>query len=152
MLLPKDADIIDLLEEKRVKIPKLPRLNERKGGAMWKRRLIAGAIMRDVADGGTVVASAPKYGIKRVTFAVWMLRYPDMAAAYEIAKEMRAEKYIEEIVPIADDATEEDVRTAELRVRTRKIYAEMAAPRKYGKQLTVSGNPDAPAFTLVIKE
>jgi len=57
------------------------------------------------------------------------------ANQYARAREAQTEALAEQIIPIADDATEEDAQVARLRVDVRKWIASKILPKKYGDKV-----------------
>lgn len=58
----------------------------------------------------------------------------ELAAKYELARELQADFYADEILRIAD--TCEDPKAASIIIAALKRAAALAAPRKYGKRVT----------------
>lgn len=86
----------------------------------------------------------------------WMLRHPEFRAIYERAKMEAADALFEEILDIADDGTNDWVKSADpenpgykfngehfqrsrLRVDTRKWMVAKMKPKKYGDRLELAG-------------
>lgn len=91
----------------------------------------------------------------------WIRKYPAFAEQYVIAKQESADCLADEMLDIADDATNDwmerndpqnpgwianrdHINRARLRVDTRKWIASKLKPSKYGERITHEGNPDAP--------
>lgn len=81
----------------------------------------------------------------RVTVYTWLLKHEEFANKYRQAREMQQEHYLDEIVDIADDSSEDweekdsgpalnrdHVSRSKLRIDTRRWIMERLAARKYG--------------------
>lgn len=71
------------------------------------------------------------------TVYLWLQRYPEFSEKYARARERQADRRCDEIVTIADEAT--DAGLARLRVDARKWQASKLAPKKYGDKLEHGG-------------
>jgi len=93
----------------------------------------------------------------RSTFYDWVAADESIKAKYELAMQVRADFYAEQIIEIADDASgdsyidedgkvqinHENIARAKLRIDARKWYASRMHPKKYGNAVTVEVNrPD----------
>ena len=72
----------------------------------------------------------------RSTVFRWLAKYPEFRDQYARAKEESADALSEDILDIADDATE-DVQRSRLRVDARKWLAAKMKPKKYGDRQTI---------------
>jgi hypothetical protein len=113
----------------------------------------------EIADGKSMksICAQPGMPVKQTIFN-WLRKYPEFAEAYRVATEERAESYVEEIMDIADDGTNdyytdedgkrrvdtEHINRSRLRVDTRKWYAGKVKPKKYGEKIAVGGAEDLP--------
>ena len=66
----------------------------------------------------------------------------DFAATVARAREAGQDALAGETIDIADEATEETVQAARLRIWARQWYASKLAPKKYGDKLAVGGAED----------
>lgn len=106
-----------------------------------------------ISGGGSFVDFIKEKGIPYVTLADWIYKDPERAERYDRARNMRAEKLVEEIVTISDEEGYDDIINADgsksavrfdstavarnkLRVDTRKWVASKLLPRKYGDRNT----------------
>lgn len=119
-----------------------------------------------------LVSICKEFDVDYSTMKDWLIKYPDFAAKYERAKEEQADHLADEMIAIADDATEdfktrknldgedeeyvdhEHIQRSRLRVDTRKFIAAKLKPKKYGRTLdiTSNGQPLSPNFSGFTKE
>jgi hypothetical protein len=97
------------------------------------------------------------------TFYRWLLKSEEFRQQYAHAKEAQAERFAEELIEIADDATNDwmerldkdarpvgwmlnadHVQRSRLRVDARKWLMGKMKPKKYGDSTTLKGDEDAP--------
>lgn len=85
------------------------------------------------------------------TLSGWLVQYPEFSQAYARAREIRTEKFAEEIIEIADDDKNDygykedgtacilpdNVRRSTLRVDARKWIASKMLPGRYGDKQSV---------------
>lgn len=99
----------------------------------------------------------------------WIARYEDFSAKYARAREAQAEFLVDEMIAIADDATNdymetvdsegavgyklngEHVQRSKLRLETRRWIAEKLRPKKYGAKLELAGDAEAPLQVVIQK-
>jgi hypothetical protein len=100
------------------------------------------------------------------TFFKWLRLHPELKEQYAIAKEESADALVEDILDIADDASNdwmevhdkdnpgyrlngEHVQRSRLRVDTRKWYASKLKPKRYGErvQAELTGKDGGPIQT-----
>ena len=71
----------------------------------------------------------------------WMVKdgpeYKEFRRQYELARQLQAETYADEITKIADDAEPGTVQVQRLRVDARKWVASKLKPKKYGDRQAV---------------
>lgn len=118
----------------------------------------ATAICDQIEDGRSLRAICQTEGMPaKSTVLLWLALHPEFSAQYARAREAQADKYAEEILEIADDASRdyietedgpklnsEHVQRSRLRVDSRKWLASKLAPKKYGEKLELAGDPDRP--------
>lgn len=95
-----------------------------------------------IADGGSLRAVCAKAGMpSKATVFRWLRERQDFAALYEQATDDRADALIDEIVDIADKCPvdADAIRKAKLRIHARVEQAQRMKPRKYGRQLQLTG-------------
>lgn len=104
------------------------------------------------------------------TVCKWLSDRPDFAAQYARAREAQADTIFDEILDIADDATNdfmerkngdgseafnsEHVQRSKLRIDARKWMAGKLAPKKYGEKLDITSDGEKigmPAITLGVQ-
>lgn len=89
------------------------------------RRLIEGESLRAISDDDAMPA--------RSTIAGWLQTDKVFAAEYATARQLQAEALADEIVDIADRATDRDsAAAARVKVDARKWLASKLAPKRYG--------------------
>lgn len=128
-----------------------------------------------LTEGKSALVMCSECEISWQTLATWLRDDPDFLDKYRVAREIQADYLAEETLDIADQdpllaitnqggANEGDVirvdgaavQHQKLRIDTRKWYASIVAPRKYGtrvnqQQLDKNGEPaDAPAAQPII--
>ena len=98
----------------------------------------------------------------------WLRRYPQFLEQYTRAKEESADALSDEMLEIADNASNdwmeqhaeddlgwrangEHIQRSRLRIETRKWLASKLKPKKYGDKLAVGGDADAPPIQVITK-
>lgn len=83
----------------------------------------------------------------------WLANNEDFRKLYELAKDEQADTFIDEIVEIADTArgTKTAVAKAKLQIYARVEAAQKMKPRKYGRQLQLTGDGGGPVQHQVTK-
>ena len=120
------------------------------------------SICTRIAKGESVITITSEDGMPcEATIYNWLQKHPDFLEEYTRARESQAEHYLDEIIQIADDCTDdvekimtkegEDHRIkqsaiarARLQVDTRKWAMSKLAPKKYGDRMALAGDADAP--------
>jgi hypothetical protein len=120
---------------------------------------LAAKICRRLAEGESLRAiCADKAMPSAETVRRWLLDNEDFCAQYVRAREVQADRFAEEILEIADDASgdwavdkdgkktldHEHVQRSRLRVDTRKWLMARMAPKKYGDKLQHTGEGGGP--------
>jgi len=108
---------------------------------------IAAKFCAAIADGGSLRSVCKKAGMpSKATVFRWLRAHEDFAKLYEIATDERADGQIDEIVDIADNckADKEEIQKAKLRIHARVEQAQRMKPRKYGRQLQLTGEGGGP--------
>lgn len=71
----------------------------------------------------------------------WLATYPEFRAAYDLARQDQAHSLADEVIDIADSATDaESAQVAKVRMSARQWYASKLAPKDYGDKVDVGGN------------
>lgn len=89
-----------------------------------------------IAGGMLVKEVAKSLGVTDRSIRAWGSE-PEFVPLYARAREDQAHSIAEEILPIADAATPEDVQVARLRAENRKWLAAKIAPRHYGDKIEI---------------
>jgi transposase-like protein len=100
-----------------------------------------------IADGGSLRSVCKKKGMpSKATVFRWLREHTDFAKLYERATDDRADGQIEEIVEIADAVAVDKaaIQKAKLRIYARIEAAQKMKPRKYGRQLQLTGEGGGP--------
>lgn len=124
-------------------------------------RLSHGESMRSVAKSDDMPST--------VTMFAWMRRHPEFLSQYARAKEESADALVEEMIDIADDATNdymenmdqegsaagykfmgENVQRSKLRIDARKWVSSKLKPKKYGEKLELAGDRRNPLALSVM--
>lgn len=105
----------------------------------------------------------------RCTVTEWVRRFPEFAKQYEQARTLMYEKWADETVDIADDATNdyvkretekggaelvcdhEHINRSRLRVDTRKWLLSKLLPKTYGDRTELTGPGGAPLTVQIVK-
>jgi len=87
---------------------------------------------------------------KKTTVYRWLIEKEDFREKYQRAREMQQEHYLDEIIEIADDSSQDYVETekgptldrehvqrSKLRIETRRWTMERLAPKKYGDKKAI---------------
>ena len=108
-------------------------------GSMTYTPQLADEICERISLGQSLVSICKDQHIPGMaTIFRWLERDLDgFVERYTRAREVQAETLLDELVGIADGASETDVRSTQLRVDTRKWAIAKLAPRKYGERLSV---------------
>ena len=101
---------------------------------------------------GLNVAQALRYpGMPKHKTSIyqWLFKHPEFAEKYRLAQQARTEAYVEEMIEIADDCTDDigmgpngpiiktsSIRRAALRIDTRKWNVSKLNAMKYGDKIT----------------
>ncbi len=128
----------------------------RKAHHAFSEKLVSEILMR-VADGESInyICSATNMP-SRSTFFDWVAKDDSVKTRYELAIEIRAEFYAEEIIQIADETTGdsytdengrvhvdyENIARSKLRIDARKWYASKMNPKKYGDKTVIETPKD----------
>lgn len=116
----------------------------------------------ELIAGGLNINQAMRYpGMPKTknTIYAWLHKYPDFMAKYRIAKMARVESYIDEMIEISDDCTDDitmgvngpmiktsSIRRAQLRVDTRKWIAARINPDYNDKMVNEHTGPGGAAL------
>lgn len=65
----------------------------------------------------------------------WLTENPEFVSLYEAARLVQADVYAEQTLDIADKVTD-DPACRKVRIETRKWFASVIKPKKYGQKLT----------------
>ncbi len=112
---------------------------------------VADAICEAIATEGALYrlcAQRDDFPAERTVYQ-WLERYPEFAQNYARARERQADRRNDEIVVIADEAT--DANLARLQIDARKWQASKLAPKKYGDKLALGGLDGGPLQVQVVK-
>ena len=127
---------------------------KRKQPAKYSDELVRDICER-IADGeGLKQICTDKAMPSRSTVYRWLDDHDEFKQRYIRAREMQADMFVDEIIEIADNAT--DWQAARLQIDARKWAAARMCPAKYGDRVTqeihsVGGKPLVPVINLTIK-
>lgn len=126
-------------------------------------QVLADAICDRIAEGESLRAICIDSDMpNRSTVFLWLANSKDFSDQYARAREAQADKYVEEIIEISDDGTNDTYTTekgeevnhdviarSRLRVDARKWVAARLAPKKYGDRIMqeVMGEGGGPVKT-----
>lgn len=119
------------------------------------------ALCEFIAAGNSLNGFCREHGfVSAVTVGSWIDHpdHPERAKQYARAREVRADKLVEEIMEISDDGRNDTytddngnkktdwdvVARSKLRVDSRKWFASKLAPKRYGDRTVLAGDPEAP--------
>lgn len=123
----------------------------------------AQGVLDAIAEGKSLRQIERAGGPKLSTFLTWAAHDKELADQYARAMEIRSERLADELVEIADDGTNDFMRTdaglaynaehvqrSKLRVDTRKWLLAKLQPKKYGEKIeqTHVGDPNKPIVML----
>jgi hypothetical protein len=100
-----------------------------------------------IADGGSLRSVCKKAGMpSKATVYRWLADHPEFRPMYEKATDDRADGQVDEIVDIADNCKPDpdSVRKARLQIYARIEAVQKMKPRKYGRQLQLTGEGGGP--------
>ena len=117
-----------------------------------------------IAEGRSLRSICRDSGMPSVSTVMrWLAEFPDMREQYARARELQADAFAEEILEIADDATNDwmvrqsesggapaamvnhdHISRSRLRVDARKWLMSKMAPKKYGDKVIHAGDADNP--------
>ena len=90
-----------------------------------------------IADGNSVSKICAMDGMPAAkSFFRWLRLHEEFRHNYEASKEEQADRFVEQMLEIADDAEPENVQVARLRLDTRKWIASKFKPKRYGDKIT----------------
>lgn len=101
-------------------------LIEKHGGEAW--------VLEQIAQGHGYRRMSKDIGVSLTVFSNWAIATPERQERLRRAREQAAMYLAEDVLTIADEATNEDERVARLRIDTRKWLASKWAPSVYGEQ------------------
>lgn len=107
-----------------------------------------------IADGGSLRSVCKKAGMpSKATVYRWLTEHPEFRPMYEKATDDRADGQVDEIVDIADNCKPDpdSVRKARLQIYARIEAVQKMKPRKYGRQLQLTGEGGGPVDHRVQK-
>ena len=114
-------------------------------------RELSDAILKRLADGISLraICAAPDMP-HRTTVWEWMRDDVDgFASRYAHAREIQAHALVDDLVQIADDATE-DPNRSRLRLDARKWAASKILPKVYGDKTILAGDTDMPMTVQIV--
>ena len=76
------------------------------------------------------------------TVMLWLTKDAELSEQYARAKAEQADTIFQEVLDIADTATNEDVNVARLKIDARKWMAGKLKPKVYGDKVVVGGDKD----------
>lgn len=105
---------------------------------------IADRICASLAAGLTIKQACEKVGMLPYEYYQWRREHEEFRQAVEAAKNDMAHAVADSCLEIADEASPENVKVADLRVRSRQWYAKVMNPQRFGDRVQHSGDPSAP--------
>ena len=117
-----------------------PKPGDEKATPLAGRFLIKKAfpdILQSVSNGSSLADSLKSHGIAWVSFFRYLERSPEHRNAYTRARQMRVEKWIDEMVPMTDKVIGQEmaiVTATRNAVDVRKWVASRLMPNQYGDQ------------------
>jgi hypothetical protein len=127
---------------------------------------VADRICRELADGRSLRAICLGGNMPTKHSVFRWLQHPDrddFRAQYARARELQADTFVDDMVDIADDVSNDTIETesgeranaewisrSKVRIETRRWIAARMAPKKYGDKLEVGGRGEGGAITVEI--
>lgn len=103
-------------------------------------------ICNEIASGRSLNKICKDAGMPTVAGVMkWLNDKPEIVDRYTRAREMQAEYLFDELIDIADNAS--DPQLARLQVDTRKWHLSKVIPKKYGDRSQIDHTTDGKAFT-----
>lgn len=115
---------------------------------------IANKICEQLSEGQSLRSIClPEDMPARSTIFLWLANNKTFSDQYAHAREEQADTLFDEVVAIADEAGNEDVQQARLRIDARKWVAGKLRPKKYGEKIQqeVSGADGAPLQVNIVR-
>jgi hypothetical protein len=117
---------------------------------------IAARVCERIAEGDQslrAICALPDMPAK-ATFFRWLTEYPEFAKAYEIAKGEQIDTQVDETVEIADKCKKDadSIRKARLQIEARIERAQLLRPKKYGRQLQLTGEGGGPIVHKTVNQ
>lgn len=155
------VDLKDMYKEVKGEDSTLPPLPRPVGRPLEYMPEIRDRICEEVALGNSLRTICKADDMPAVsTVFKWLRLYPEFVDQYTIAKQEQTEAYVEELVDIADNGTNdwmatnaednlgykvmgEHIQRAKLRIETRKWIAAKLKAKKYGEKITQEHTGDA---------
>jgi hypothetical protein len=113
-------------------------------------QVTADKICDGIAEGRGLRAICEAEDMPHAATIIRWLKHDDrkeFRAQYALAREEKADTFVDEIVQIADDAT--DAQLAKVQIDARKWAASRLAAKKYGDRVMHAGDDAAPLQLLV---
>lgn len=129
------------------KAPPKPKAHNPKGGRPSSYcPKTSGIICKRIAEGESLNTICKDKGIPNAeTVRKWLHDFPEFLGNYARAREQQADHYADEMVDIADNAT--DTNKARLQIDARKWKASKLLPKKYGDKLDITTRDETPPVT-----
>jgi hypothetical protein len=100
-------------------------------------------ICSSIAEGSSLRAACDRLKLPRRTARDWLSKHADFERAYERARRLQVDTFVDEMLELADSVANCDstakVQAARLAIDTRKWIAAKVMPQRYGEQLAVTG-------------
>lgn len=110
---------------------------------------LADRICAELAEGQSLRTICKAEGMPTKTAVFnWLRVNETFREQYAIAKQESADAFVEEMLDIADDLTDE-AQSRRVRVDTRKWIASKLKPKKYGDKLELAGKVDSTVNAVV---
>jgi hypothetical protein len=113
---------------------------------------IAAEILALIASGLSLSKVCERDGMPGLTTVwKWLQSNESFAIAYGRAREEQAEKFVDELVSLADSATNENWKPLQLKIDTRKWVASKLKPRTYGERQQVDVTAQVTLRALILE-
>lgn len=142
---------------------------------MARKKEINKATMTKICDllmnGDNMTTVARKIGVARGSIYRWISKLPELKEMVQTARELKADRYMDEIVEISDDTSRDllaDPETGQmrpnaaavardkLRIDTRRKLSATINPSEYGEKkqvdITSNGNDVFTGFNIILPE
>jgi len=124
----------------------------RRVDTLGERAAIIGRVCERISDGTTVRAALATESVNRSTLWRWLQEDAALRALFERARVAQAHALAEDVINLADGATQQTANAVRLAVDARKWYASKLVPKLFSERMEVehAGEIEAEASHVVL--